>query len=337
MDSISPIQDPAERDSALGVPVNVRGTLFAVSQGNTSACTVTRLSVEECRVRTDRDFGSGADARVEMRFLLKGTAFRVAGLTQPTTARKVLGVRFVGLSESRKAELRKLLDEVDADLTAASVKEAADRAAAAEAVASARAQVEVVNAELAAARAGEAAARRAAEAAAQRVRETTERLRVARTADAAAGRLYFGIEARESTRREAPNAAPESESSPSRAQTDGVPARERRREARHAVDATARIVLLDARCTIAGQIVDLSMSGCRIRCPARFPLGIYRRVEVEFVLNGLPFRLSGVVQSLHDRATVGIRFLDLSPRKREQLKRMMEEIAEMRCENAQGA
>ena len=42
------------------------------------------------------------------------------------------------------------------------------------------------------------------------------------------------------------------------------------------------------------------------------------------------FGLAGVVQALHDKFTVGIRFLDMSPRKREQLQELMQEIAEMK-------
>ena len=53
-------------------------------------------------------------------------------------------------------------------------------------------------------------------------------------------------------------------------------------------------------------------------------------METEFKLDGMPFRLAGVVQSLHDKFTVGIRFLDMSPRKREQLQELMQEIAEMK-------
>jgi hypothetical protein len=49
---------------------------------------------------------------------------------------------------------------------------------------------------------------------------------------------------------------------------------------------------------------------------------------VEFVLDGLPFRLPGVVQSLHDKFTTGIRFVNLSERKQEQLMVLMQEISE---------
>jgi hypothetical protein len=42
----------------------------------------------------------------------------------------------------------------------------------------------------------------------------------------------------------------------------------------------------------------------------------------------MPFRLPGVVQSMHDRNTIGIRLLNLSERKREQLTMLMEELEE---------
>ena len=90
-----------------------------------------------------------------------------------------------------------------------------------------------------------------------------------------------------------------------------------------------RVHFIDVRAQISGRILDLSMSGCRIRTSERFPVGIYRRVETEFKLDGLPFRLGGVVQSVHDKFTVGIRFLDVSPRKRDQLAFLMDEIEVM--------
>jgi hypothetical protein len=102
--------------------------------------------------------------------------------------------------------------------------------------------------------------------------------------------------------------------------------RDRREKPRHSIDTRATVLFIDVRAEISGRIVDLSMSGCRIRTDERFPVGIYRRVETEFKLDGLPFRLGGVVQSIHDKFTVGIRFLDLSPRKRDQLASLMDEI-----------
>lgn len=101
---------------------------------------------------------------------------------------------------------------------------------------------------------------------------------------------------------------------------------ERRFQPRYAVDEAATLHFIDVGAHISGRILDLSMSGCRIRTNPRFPVGIYRRVETEFKADGLPFRLGGVIQSVHDKFTVGIRFLDMSERKRDQLALLIDEI-----------
>ena len=107
--------------------------------------------------------------------------------------------------------------------------------------------------------------------------------------------------------------------------------RDRRTQSRHQVDTTAIIFLVRAASQVKGQILDLSAGGCRIRTDERFPVGIYTRVEIEFYLQGLPFRLGGVIQAIHDRSMLGIRFLDLGERKRQQVLDLIEEIEEMRA------
>jgi c-di-GMP-binding flagellar brake protein YcgR len=109
--------------------------------------------------------------------------------------------------------------------------------------------------------------------------------------------------------------------------------RERRQQSRHEVDLTATILLVNVGSTLRGRILDLSLTGCRIRTDDRFPVGIYTRVETEFRYQGLPFRLGGVIQAIHDRNTVGIRFLDLSQRKREQVLELIGEIDAMHATN----
>jgi len=109
------------------------------------------------------------------------------------------------------------------------------------------------------------------------------------------------------------------------------PARNERRESlRHDVDTSAAIILVKIASRLCGRILDLSRTGCRIRTEQRFPVGIYTRVEAEFHLEGLPFRLGGVIQAIHDRNTVGIRFLDMSSRKRDYLARLIEDMRELR-------
>jgi len=103
---------------------------------------------------------------------------------------------------------------------------------------------------------------------------------------------------------------------------------ERRFEPRHEVDTGAVIRLINLAADVQGRILDLSLGGCHIRVERRFPVGIFRRVEVEFRIEGLPFRLGGVTQAIHDPFNVGVRFLDMSDRKREQLLQLIEEIEE---------
>jgi len=103
---------------------------------------------------------------------------------------------------------------------------------------------------------------------------------------------------------------------------------DRRSHRRHAVDTSVRLLLIKAGICMPGQIVNLSPGGCRIRTQAQFKVGIYVRVEAEFYLHGLPFRVGGVSQAIMDKNTIGVRFLDVSARKRLQLTELMAEIAE---------
>jgi c-di-GMP-binding flagellar brake protein YcgR len=103
----------------------------------------------------------------------------------------------------------------------------------------------------------------------------------------------------------------------------------RRAEPRLGVDSRVVLHLIDLAANIHGRIVDISLGGCHIRTDTPFPVGIFRRVEIEFRLEGLPFRLGGVTQAVYDPLNVGVRFLDLSERKREQLLQLIEEIKAM--------
>jgi len=105
----------------------------------------------------------------------------------------------------------------------------------------------------------------------------------------------------------------------------------RRAHSRYGVDASAIVYLVKTGSRIQGHLLDVSLSGCRIQTRERITVGIYRQVEVEFNLEGLPFRLGCVFQSIHDRQTVGIRFIDMSSRKREGLEQLIRDIEEKRA------
>ena len=115
---------------------------------------------------------------------------------------------------------------------------------------------------------------------------------------------------------------------------DTDPPPERRSHSRYAVDDSANIILFKIASRLPGRIVDLSLGGCRVRCHHRFPVGIYTRVETEFRVDGITFRLGGVVQVIHDSHTVGIRFIDMSHRKREHIEQLIKEMQELRTQDA---
>lgn len=121
-------------------------------------------------------------------------------------------------------------------------------------------------------------------------------------------------------------------SAPGKPHEPGEP-RERRTGRREPVDTSAVIHLIKIGSRMRGQILDLSLGGCRIRTNDRFPVGIYTRVETEFRLHGQAVLLAGVIQAVHDRHQVGVRFLDVSQRKRDQLVLLIEELGEASGQN----
>ena len=112
---------------------------------------------------------------------------------------------------------------------------------------------------------------------------------------------------------------------------------ERRASRRHGVDTSVVIRLVKMGTRLRGQILDLSLGGCRIRTEQRFLVGIYTRVETEFRVQGLPVLLAGVIQAIYDRNQMGIRFLDVSPRKHEQLVELIEELGEAGAQEEKSA
>lgn len=103
---------------------------------------------------------------------------------------------------------------------------------------------------------------------------------------------------------------------------------ERRAHQRMGVHSPVAVILVRSGSRLDGTILDLSMGGCRIRMAAKFPLGIYTPVETEFSIDGIPLRLGGVVQAVHQHWQIGIRFLAMTERKRLQVSELIEEMRE---------
>jgi len=312
-------QKPANRRSAPRLPVDGPATLLLLRHGSSVPCRVLDLSMGGCLVETQKQMLAGMQLRVEVSFKVNGLALRFNGLTQWTDGRRRVGIRFVDLTARRKDELAELLCEVEQQN---------------------------------AAKAAEQAAKAIEEPALEEVAEACEELQPAprfdsrsvlpapmceeparcATVDPGAGpapesRAAASLPGASS----ATSAEPEVENALA-VQPLAKPAkRERRTQSRHEVDTSAVIYLVKVGSRLPARILDLSIGGCRIRTNDRFPVGIYTRVEAEFRLEGLPFRLGGVIQSIHDQQQVGLRFLDMSDRKREQVEQLIEEIEEMRA------
>jgi len=322
--------EPAEKSKELATgPQNLRvvprfevdadALLLLVAHGATLPCRVIDLSLSGCRLRTRERFPAGAKLRVELSFKVRGLAFRFCGITQWTDGRNLVGIRFVDLSERHKEEFLEAISEVEAEDAA---KRAAEREVAEE----------------------EAASMRAAEVQAAALLAAVE---ASRLSDCDPGEVPPGPLSTDLAPEKAPpeQALPWVRTLPVRPWTDGPQRtepwssgpslvkssrRERRPRWREGVDTAASIFLINAASRLNGRISDLSLCGCQIQTNERFPVGIFTRVEAEFRLEGIPFRLGGVIQAVHDRYHVSIRFLDMSSRKREQLELLIEDIEDLK-------
>ncbi len=356
----------AGRENLRAVPrfaVDEDARLLLVEHGSTLLCRIVDLSLSGCRIRTRERFPAGSKVRVEIAFKVRGLAFRFCGTTQWTDGRNLAGIRFVDVPARRKEDLAEAIGEVEAEIAA---KQAALKLAAEQETAARRATEEQAAAQLAAALAAalEADAPKAGE---QNQRPAQSLPTIQTPIKAIAEQAHPGLRslfvlpwaggAQRAATAESTSAGGNGlRASPGPAQSDpggqipaeraspGTPragesqragpslvkssGRERRAQSREGVDTSAVIFLVNIASRLTGRIVDLSLGGCRIRTDERFPVGIYTRIETEFRLEGLPFRLGGVIQAIHDRRNVGIRFLDMSSRKREQIEQLIEEIEE---------
>jgi PilZ domain len=87
------------------------------------------------------------------------------------------------------------------------------------------------------------------------------------------------------------------------------PRRERRLHQRFSCEAPATARLVSSGIAFQGNIRDLSLTGCAIEFPNRFPVGINARVEILFSLHGLPVTVQGVSRCIHSPKFIGFEFL----------------------------
>jgi len=323
------------------VGVDTEATLLMIRQGSRVHGRILELSLTGCTIGFQDNFHVGVEVRVEANFKINGIAFRFSGVTEWSEGGKRTGIRFVDVAARRADELTEVLAELTASARAKAEKETAEKQAAEAA--------EKKQAESAAATPADAAVDAPVTRRPEReigplpaIRAHPAPLGKAVPAAPARSLLYVLPVARplepEAPIRRVGGSAPSGllpaalgkVQPPAPPPASAKPAgRDRRTQSRHEVDTSAEILLVNVASRLKGRILNLSAGGCRIRTDERFPVGIYTRVEAEFHLEGLPFRLGGVVQAIQDRQHIGIRFLDMSERKRDQLEQLMGEIAEL--------
>lgn len=275
--------------------IDAPATLLLVGNGSTIQGRVTDLSQEGCRLRARQRFAAGVQVRVEVSFRVNGLTFRLGGVTQWNNGWNLMGVRFTNMQAWRAADLAEVIGEVRAEYLVRAAKLAEAEGAA-------------------------------------RIRDAEALAETASSEQLTETGPQPEPGAKEAEFRAAIHAVPDQAESRQanhpgdRRGKDGVEGLERRAQPRHMVDTFASIVLVQSGSRLSGWILDLSLEGCRIRTDARFPAGIYTRVEAEFCVEGLPFRLAGVVQSIYDRKLVGIQFIKVSERKNAQLEQLIAEI-----------
>ncbi|HUV68595.1 MAG TPA: PilZ domain-containing protein [Terracidiphilus sp.] len=276
-------------------------TLRLIEHGFSLQCRILNVCLEGCCLSAPEPLTAGKRARVEVTFKVNGISFRFLGSVQWADGNRQVGIRFADMIARRREQLAEVIAEIEAAEKAKMEKAAAD----------------VDTAEKETQDKKEPAGQLS-----ENQKKSADKLHGTQTPPPAATKAHKQqIDGQASTAAHA-NGLSSIPQQPS--------VSNRRAHVRFEVNSIATILLVKVGSRLKGSIVDLSEGGCRIRCDERFPVGIYTRVETEFRFENLPFLLGGVVQVIHNQREVGIRFLDMSDRKRQQLRDLVEEIRSMR-------
>jgi hypothetical protein len=311
--------------------VDEPASLLVVLQGLLMVGRIVEISLAGCRLLLRESFAFGRLAHVEAAFKLRGVAFRLAGVTKWSDTNGHVGIRFKDVTSRRMDELIEVLCEIAAENAAKSMRLAAGRQSPEE-LSDASGGGRLDNsADLPGAVPGSASMRETPLASRALSQKEAGFVNAPKPIVARAGN-HPATETSASALHSASDRQSPAEIGKAESLVAKPAGRERRMDARVRIETSAIILLVNVGSRLRGRILNLSLGGCRIRTEERFPVGIYTRVETEFQLDGLTFRLGGVVQTIQERNCVGIRFLDMSERKRQQVEQLIGELADLRAE-----
>jgi c-di-GMP-binding flagellar brake protein YcgR len=307
-----------DRRAASRHAVDANAEVSLLKLGTVLQCKLLDLSLGGCCLRTPHQFTAGIKVLMELVLRVRGSVLRLNGVSQWTDRKHLIGVRFVDMNARRTELLQLLIEDVEYDNKRTAEKELPP-------------EMQVLNAI--------AFHFEANEADIETQELPTEAIEIPPTQNALqpsavlllplpAALPALWSEIKKPVAQTLPNITTAKETRERLAQL-----LTQRKQQRYDVDSKATVYLVNIGVRLSGRIQDLSPGGCRIRTDERFSVGIYVRAEVDFYLEGLPFRLPGVTQAIYDKHTIGVRFLDMSERKREQLHMLIEELKEIaECE-----
>jgi PilZ domain len=107
---------------------------------------------------------------------------------------------------------------------------------------------------------------------------------------------------------------------------------ELRASPRHPVHEKARIMALQSGFAVVCSVLDISQGGCKLFAEQPFPARKRIPVEVTFKICGLPLRFGGIIKWTDFEGTMGIEFVDVSPRRKEALALAVEDLKSFKAE-----
>lgn len=103
---------------------------------------------------------------------------------------------------------------------------------------------------------------------------------------------------------------------------------DRRNQPRLRCRGVAEVVLLRLDCKLPGTLLDLSVGGCCIQTDSPIPPIERPSVEVQLTVNGITLRVAGIVRNVRNDRIAGIEFMDVTPRKADQIIELVKELVE---------
>ncbi len=104
--------------------------------------------------------------------------------------------------------------------------------------------------------------------------------------------------------------------------------RERRAHPRLRCKGVGEFKILPDGPRIVGTLINLSLGGCCITSETKIPAKLWQSLEVQLTVRDLRLRLPAEVRRVDDD-TVGIQFLEVSSRKEEQIRYLIDELLEI--------